>query len=224
MTSFPIGRPRFVTHEEAMAFHRLVIEAHGGTLGVRDQGMLESALAMARQGFSGEYAHAYPFEMAGAYAFHIAKNHPFVDGNKRVALACCVAFLRMNGWDLESEGEAAADAILALIAGSMDKQGFAAWLASQCRERPRLELRDFFAALNYGQLAEHAHSFAAGSHQERTISILEAATVIPAIHSANMGAQQADAEGKKEIATTLLAHSSLLTAIYRLAEDMGYEW
>lgn len=224
MTSFAIGRPRFVTNEEAMAFHALVIEAHGGSLGVRDQGMLDSSLAMPRQGFSGEYAHTYPFEMAAAYAFHVAMNHPFVDGNKRVALACCVAFLRMNGWNLESEGEAAADAVLALVDGSMDKASFAAWLAANCRERPRLELRDFFAALNYQQLAEHSHGFAAGSHQERVVSILEAATVIPAIHAANIGLQKASAEGKNEIAATLLAHSSLLTAIYRVAEDMGYEW
>lgn len=94
MTLLAIGRPRFVTRDEAFAYHTVSIEEYGGAHGLRDVGMLESALAMPMQGFSGEYAHAFPFEMAAAYAFHIAKNHPFVDGKKRTALMCCGAFLR----------------------------------------------------------------------------------------------------------------------------------
>lgn len=92
MTALPIGRPRFLTLQGALDFHQDSIENFGGASGLRDQGSLDSALAMPRQGFGGEYAHAFPFVMAAAYAFHIAKNHPFVDGNKRTALSARALF------------------------------------------------------------------------------------------------------------------------------------
>lgn len=114
MSRMPIGRPRFVSLEEALAWQETAIAAYGGSRGLRDVTLLDSALAQAGQGFGGHYAHEYPFGMAAAYAYHVAKNHPFVDGNKRAALLCCGGFLRMNGWDLVSEGEHAADAILSL--------------------------------------------------------------------------------------------------------------
>src|SRR5262245_34604577 len=117
MTSFSIGRPRFVSIEEALGWHETMIRQYGGSPGLRDAALLESAMAMPRQGFAGQFAHEYPFEIAAAYAFHLAKNHPFVDGNKRAALMCCGSFLRMNGWDLVSTGEAAADAIIAMVEG-----------------------------------------------------------------------------------------------------------
>ena len=136
MTGGSIGRPRFISIDEALAWHEIVIAQFGGSPGVRDRGLLESALAQPLQGFGGEHAHEFPFGIAAAYAFHIAKNHPFVDGNKRVALMCCGGFLRLNGWDLVSEGEQAADAILDLISGAHDKKSFAIWLANNCRPHP----------------------------------------------------------------------------------------
>lgn len=120
MTGFQIGKPRFVTLDEALGWHAVAIAEYGGAEGIRDAGLLESALAMPRQAFGGEFAHTYPFEMAAAFAFHIAKNHPFVDGNKRTALMCCGAFLRMNGWDIVSDGLQAAEAILSLVDGRLD--------------------------------------------------------------------------------------------------------
>ncbi|MDQ7012628.1 MAG: Fic family protein [Planctomycetota bacterium] len=70
----------------------MAVAQYGGDPGLRDRGLLESALAQPRQAFGGEFAHTYPFGMAAAYAFHIAKNHPFIDGNKRAALMCAGAF------------------------------------------------------------------------------------------------------------------------------------
>jgi death-on-curing protein len=127
---------RFVTVDEALAWHQIVIEQFGGDPGVRDLGLLESAIAQAQQGFGGEFAYSAPFGMATAYAFHISKNHPFVDGNKRVALTACVAFLQMNGWILVSRGTEAADALLDLILGKWTRVEFASWLEKRSAAEP----------------------------------------------------------------------------------------
>jgi death on curing protein len=134
MSSGPI-EPRFVTLEEALAWHELTISRYGGSLGIRDMGLLESAIAQARAGFGGEFSHSFPFEMAAAYAFHIAKNHPFVDGNKRTALMCCGGFLHMNGWKLFADGVESAEAILEIISGELDKAALADWLEAHSRPR-----------------------------------------------------------------------------------------
>lgn len=87
----------FLSIEQVERIHREQIAAFGGADGVRDRGALESAVAMPSAQFFGKYAHEDLFEMAAAYAFHIAKNHPFVDGNKRAGLAAALIFLVMNG-------------------------------------------------------------------------------------------------------------------------------
>lgn len=219
-----IGRPRFISIDEATAWHELAIREYGGLGGVRDKGLLDSALAQPRQQFSGEYVHAFPFGMAAAYAWFLAKNHPFLDGNKRAALMCCGAFLRMNGWNLTAEGTAAADVVLQLVEGSVTREEFATWLENNSHPRPSLELRDFFASLDYRVLGSMFGAIAAGPMQERLATILEAGVNIPAIHAANVGATAADAGGDTASATLLRQHAILLTAIFRIAEDMGYEW
>ena len=228
MTAFQIGRPRFVTKDEAMVFHSLAIDAHGGSYGVLNEGLLDSALAMPMQSFGGEYAHAYPFEMAAAYAFHLAKNHAFSDGNKRVALFCCDAFLRMNGWNLVAEGEAAADAVLALVNGNLDKAGFAAWLHVHAVERVRLELRDFFSLLEWQSFYDVFRSALPDADGARVAefqaSIDELAGVSPVVHGLLEWNKNATREGNE--AARLTATGSILTlvSLHRLAEDMGYEW
>ena len=79
---------RFLSLEDVIELHRLQLEMYGGSDGIRDLGLLESAVMMPQASFGGEYVHSGVFEMAAAYAFHIAENQPFVDGNKRTALAC----------------------------------------------------------------------------------------------------------------------------------------
>lgn len=229
MTPLPIGRPRFITTEEALAWHELAIARYGGMRGVRDRGLLDSALAMPRQGTGGEFMHAHPFEMAAAYAYHLARNHPFIDGNKRVALWCCGAFLRMNGWSLDSIGIEAADKILALTAGTLDKAGMAAWLQTVCRQRPSFELRDFMGVLSFKSIHEQISAGLADSdpgraHQGRLATMQEAERAIPAITAANLGAVKADGDGDHAAAQILRSYSHLLTALHRIAEDMGYEW
>ena len=74
-----------------------MIERYGGSAGIRDQGLLESAVAMPQAGMGDQYFHATLFEMAAAYLFHIVQNHPFVDGNKRVGAMAAFIFLKLNG-------------------------------------------------------------------------------------------------------------------------------
>ena len=95
-----MNEPIFLSLEETMLIHASMIESYGGSYGVRDQGLLDSAVETPRSGFGGEYFHKSIFEMAAAYIFHIVKNHPFIDGNKRTGLGCTDVFLLINGYDL----------------------------------------------------------------------------------------------------------------------------
>jgi death-on-curing protein len=112
------------------AIHDEQIAEHGGAAGVRDAGLLESALARPRN--IDLYGGPDVFLLAAAYAFGVAKNHPFVDGNKRTALVLCELFLELNGWqNVASDAETLA-AMLDLAAGELDEDGFAAWLRESC--------------------------------------------------------------------------------------------
>ncbi len=226
MSAFQIGRPRFVTTDEAVAFDAIGIDEYGGGHGLRDAGALDSALAQPRQAFSGEFAHTYPFGMAAAYAFHIAKNHPFVDGNKRAALMCCGAFLRKNGWNLVSEGVLAADEVVRFVVGETDKQGFAAWIEANCRAMPSLELRDFFASLTVETLLSHYQSAAAGGGVGAALqaTFTEAERAIPIVGALLAQENMERRLGNHERTGRAVSMALVLTATYRIAEDMGYEW
>jgi len=88
--------PRFIEFSEALEIHDLLIELLGGSAGLRDAGLLESALAQPQATFFGELLHPTLSSQAAAYLFHIANNHPFVDGNKRTALTIMLTFLEVN--------------------------------------------------------------------------------------------------------------------------------
>jgi death-on-curing protein len=92
----PAVRPRFVSLDEVLALHARQIELYGGGAGVRDLGLLQSAVSMPAASFDGAWLHATLEEMAGAYLFHLAQNHPFVDGNKRIAAVTMIVFLLIN--------------------------------------------------------------------------------------------------------------------------------
>ena len=89
--------PRFLTLSEVLTILQDQITRYGGEFGVRDIGLLSSAVSVPQAEFGGEPLHADLFGMAAAYAFHICQNHPFIDGNKRVALASALVFLDLNG-------------------------------------------------------------------------------------------------------------------------------
>ena len=97
--------PTFLTLAEVVEIHADQIRRYGGQAGVRDLGLLQSAIAQPEASFGGAWLHADRFEMAAAYAYHICQNHPFFDGNKRAALASALIFLELNGVPLtDSKG------------------------------------------------------------------------------------------------------------------------
>jgi death-on-curing protein len=119
----------FLTLDVVLKVHREEIRCRGGQTGIRDRDLLISALAQPMMQFGGQFLHENIFEMAAAYAFHIAGNHPFVDGNKRVALAAALLFLGINGYRLREKGTALADMLLDAIEKHRSKK----WIAAKLR-------------------------------------------------------------------------------------------
>ena len=117
--------PKFLTLSEILEFHEDLIRSFGGSPGVRDLGLLESSIAMPQSGSGNVFFHQFPFEMAAAYAYHIAQNHPFVDGNKRTALTAALVFLEINRHPIIGSGDALEVAMRKIASGDMDKKGFA---------------------------------------------------------------------------------------------------
>lgn len=108
MTAAPI----FLSLDDLLESHVEQIAAYGGSDGIRDLGLLQSALAQPAATFEGDYLHADLFEMAAAYLFHIVLNHPFVDGNKRVGLEAALVFLEINGWSVEAPDDELVELVL----------------------------------------------------------------------------------------------------------------
>ena len=116
--------PLFLTLAEVVVIHQDEIERHGGIHGVRDMGLLESALAQPEASFGGEWLHRDLHEMAGAYAFHLCQNHPFFDGNKRTALAAALVFLKINDVPLVDPKGLLKEAMFRMAAGDIAKESF----------------------------------------------------------------------------------------------------
>ena len=118
--------PFWLTRQMVVAIHDEQLTIHGGASGLRDEGMLESALDRPKNRWS--YEQAELAELAAAYAFGIARNHPFVDGNKRTALLAARAFLFVNGHLLEPAEEDEVLTIVAVAEGSVSEPQLAEWL------------------------------------------------------------------------------------------------
>lgn len=114
--------PNFVSTSMVLSIHARQIERFGGTSGVRDEGLLESALAQPQATFGGQFLHPKISEQAAAYLYHIAMNHPFIDGNKRTAFAVADTFLRLNGWTLNLTDDRAYDLVMQVAQGTMTKE------------------------------------------------------------------------------------------------------
>ena len=116
-----MNEPEFLTLDEVLGIHADQIRVYGGSSGVRDLELLRSALAMPETTFDGQFLHPSVFEMAAAYLFHIARNHPFVDGNKRTALMCALVFLGLNGERLQADPDDLYQWVDGVAAGTVDK-------------------------------------------------------------------------------------------------------
>jgi death on curing protein len=116
-----VSEIQFLHLDDILDIHREQIELYGGSAGVRDAGLLESACAMPTAGFGDQYLHKDIFEMAAAYLFHITQNHPFVDGNKRTATFAALLFLEINDalGDIDLNGFE--EVVLGVATGKLDK-------------------------------------------------------------------------------------------------------
>lgn len=112
---------KFVNTQQAVAIHDFLIEKYGGSLGLRDEGLLESALAQPQASFFGELLHPTIAEQAGAYLYHLCKNHPFIDGNKRAAFGVMVAFLGVNDYRLNLSNNQLYSLVLDVAESKIDK-------------------------------------------------------------------------------------------------------
>ncbi len=118
----------FLTLDEVLAIHGHQVQTYGGAFGIRAVSLLESALAMPAATFDGELLHLTIFEQAAAYLFHLVRNHPFVDGNKRVSLATCLTFLRLNDVRIDASDDELVDVVLGVAEGRSSKAEVAVFL------------------------------------------------------------------------------------------------
>ena len=125
--------PLFLTLDEALLIHADQIRRYGGSHGVRELGLLSSALGMPQASFGGLYLHTSLAEMAAAYLFHIAQNHPFLDGNKRAALATALTFLWLNDKAIEAGENDLTEMVMGVAAGRVGKAEAAVFIRARLR-------------------------------------------------------------------------------------------
>jgi len=126
-----VKEPRWVLRETVLALHERLLAEFGGLGGIRDDGLLDSALARPQHLFA--YKRPSVYDLAAAYAFGLVRNHPFLDGNKRVGFTVAVLFLELNGRRFTAPEVEATLKTLALAARDLDEAGYAAWLEKRSR-------------------------------------------------------------------------------------------
>jgi death-on-curing protein len=126
---------KFIDKATILAFHQDQVKIYGGKQGVRDEGLLESALAQPQASFGGEYVHGTIFEMAATYGFHLCKNHEFIDGNKRTALVAIYTFLYVNGYLLKADKKSLYAVMIDLANGNLEKEELTKFLEVNTKER-----------------------------------------------------------------------------------------
>ena len=117
--------PQFLSVDDVLQLHEDVLAADGGAEGLRDRGLLDSAVHAPQASFGGAWLVGDLFDMAAAYMFHIASNHAFVDGNKRTALLAALVFLGLNGVEINRDDQRLDDGVLAIANGMLNRDGAA---------------------------------------------------------------------------------------------------
>jgi death-on-curing protein len=128
-----MAEPIFLTLAEVLEIHQDQIRRYGGHPGIRDLDLLKSALAMPRAGMGEEYFHADIVEMAAAYLFHIVRNHPFTDGNKRTGTVAALVFLALNGIEVDAEETEFEQLVRRVAESKADKNDIAGFLRSNTK-------------------------------------------------------------------------------------------
>ena len=129
--------PLFLTLAEVMEIHADQIHRYGGQAGIRELGLLESAVSQPEASFAGAWLHKDLYEMAAAYAYHLCQNHPFFDGNKRTALASALVFLELNGVSILDPRGRLKTAMSRMASSKLSKDDFAKLL----RKLPRRKIK-----------------------------------------------------------------------------------
>jgi death on curing protein len=120
-----VKEPLFLTLGEVIEIHKDQIQIYGGHTGIRDLELLKSSIYMPAAGFSGEYLHTDVYEMAAAYLFHIVRNHPFMDGNKRTGMVSALVFLSLNGIELSADEDGLENMLISVAEGKIGKSKIA---------------------------------------------------------------------------------------------------
>lgn len=119
---------KFLPKQAIIYFQEQIIGLYGGILGIRDEGLLNSALEQPGATFDGAYLHDSLAKMAAAYGFHLCQNHPFIDGNKRIALMAMDAFLQINGYEIIAPEKEVYEVIMKLASGNITKAELCLWI------------------------------------------------------------------------------------------------
>lgn len=128
----------FLDSQTVLILHDQLIERYGGSHGLRDTVLLESALSQPQSGFGEALFHSFPFGMAAAYLYDLTKNHPFIDGNKRIAFACARVFLLMHGYEMKATDKEKYSLVLSLAAGeNISKDDIAEQFEKWCYPQPK---------------------------------------------------------------------------------------
>jgi death on curing protein len=125
--------PIFPSLSEVLEIHQDQVARYGGATGIRDIELLKSALGMPPATYGGQFLHTNIYEMAAAYLFHLVKNHPFIDGNKRVGAVTALIFFYLNGFDFDAPEDDFAEMVLAVARGDIDKADVAVFIRRHTR-------------------------------------------------------------------------------------------
>ena len=128
---------RFIPKRLVSTIHSDLLQRYGGRPGLRDPGLLDSALAQPKMTVGGKLVHKSLFDKAAAYGFHVCRNHPFVDGNKRVAFVLMDIFLQKNGWEIDASEEEAYAMMMLLASGKLSKSQLSKWIKGHSSKLPR---------------------------------------------------------------------------------------
>lgn len=124
----------FLTVDDVLQIHENQIALYGGAVGLRDAGLLASAVETARVTFDGQLLHSDAVEIAAAYLYHIVQNHPFIDGNKRAGAAAALTSLNLNGLQLDAPDEEFYNVVISVAQGQMSKRDVTAFLRKSVRK------------------------------------------------------------------------------------------
>ena len=126
---------RFLSEDQVIRIHEQVLSAYGGASGIMDMHLLQSAIGQPSMSMGGQFLHQTVFDQAAAYLYHLSRNHPFVDGNKRTAAESALLFLELNGYDFVGLDSEFVALVVEVAQGSLEKRQIASFLRTNCQKR-----------------------------------------------------------------------------------------